>query len=172
MSNFNISAVAQKIKLVVFDVDGVMTDGKLYYSSKGEELKVFHVHDGHGIKALLNAGIEVAIISSRNSKMVEKRFTELGVRFIYQGQADKTEAFNFLLASLKLEPTQVCYVGDDEPDLAFIQQVGLGIAVANAVPIVKQHAHYQTQLKGGHGAVREVCELILAQQKNSASQLH
>ena len=163
--NTEIQVKAAKIKLVIFDVDGVLTDGRLYFAPNGEELKVFYVHDGLGIKLLQEAGITVAIISSRESPIVVQRFGSLGVRYIYQGQADKRPAFDQLLKELKINAEHVAYVGDDLPDLPLIQQAGLGIAVANAQPAVKQHADWQTTLKGGKGAAREVCEFILQAKK-------
>ncbi|AAO90289.1 3-deoxy-manno-octulosonate-8-phosphatase KdsC [Coxiella burnetii] len=153
---------ARRIKLLILDVDGVLTDGRLIYSSRGEILKVFHVHDGLGIKQLLKAGIEVAIISSRKSKAVSRRAAELGIRHVFQGQPDKRIAFKKLLSQLKLDEKQVAYVGDDLPDLPIMQQVGLAIAVTNALPAVQQQAHWKTRKEGGQGAVREVCDFILS----------
>jgi len=161
----NLFAKAAKIKLVIFDVDGVLTDGSLYFGETGEEYKVFNVHDGLGFKLLQSTGVIIAVISSRKSKMVNDRLQNLGVKYIYQGQEHKKAAFDELLATLQLQPTEVAYVGDDLPDLALIQQVGLGICVANAHPLLKQHAAWQTEARGGHGAAREVCELIMAAQE-------
>ena len=155
---------AARIKLIIFDVDGVLTDGKLYFDSKGREQKVFHVHDGLGIKLLQQSGVKVAIISSRNSTAVKKRMKNLGIEHIYQGQENKSIAFANLTKKLQVSPEQIAYVGDDLPDLPLICKVGLGIAVANAVPLVKQYAYWQTHAKGGEGAVREVCEIIMQAQ--------
>lgn len=155
---------ATGIKLVIFDVDGVMTDGKLYFDAKGDEQKVFYVQDGLGIKLLQQSGVKTAVISSRTSLAVKIRLENLGIAHIYQGQENKIIAFNELLKNLRLTPDQVAYVGDDLPDLPLICKAGLGIAVANAVPLVKQYAFWHTQAKGGEGAVREICEIILQAQ--------
>ncbi|HYF97416.1 MAG TPA: HAD-IIIA family hydrolase [Coxiellaceae bacterium] len=157
-------AKATKIKLLILDVDGVLTDGKLYYSREGESLKVFHVHDGAGIKQLLKQGIHIAVISARSSAAVQTRLNELGVKHIYQGQTDKTIAFHELCQKLKVSPNECAYVGDDLADIAVMKLVALPIAVANAVLEVKAAALYVTEMRGGEGAVREVCELILANQ--------
>jgi 3-deoxy-D-manno-octulosonate 8-phosphate phosphatase (KDO 8-P phosphatase) len=155
---------AAGIKLVIFDVDGVMTDGKLYFDAQGGEQKIFHVHDGLGIKLLQQSGVKVAVISSRSSLPVQSRLENLGIAYIYQGQENKITAFNELLENLQLTPAQIAYVGDDLPDLPLICKAGLGIAVANAVALVKQYAFWHTRAKGGEGAVREVCEIILQAQ--------
>ena len=156
----------QQIRCVIFDVDGVLTDGRLYYDNHGNEFKAFHVHDGHGMKMLQNAGVSVAIITARESELVNKRMRDLGIDLVFQGARNKLAAFDSLLTKLSLEPEQVCYLGDDYLDLPVMRRCGLSIAVANAQPLIKQHAHFITQHKGGEGAAREVCELILqAQQK-------
>ena len=153
----------QKIKLVIFDVDGVFTDGKLYYTASGETMKVFHVQDGAGIKRLLKHNIHVAIISGRQSEMVSTRMAELGIKDIYQGNEHKITHYNELKNKYDLTDADIAYVGDDLPDIPLIQQAGLGIAVANAVPKVLQQANWHTTQTGGNGAVREVCELIIAE---------
>lgn len=156
---------AKKIKLVIFDIDGVLTDGRLYFDAAGNEMKVFHVQDGLGIQLLQQTGVEVAVISGRKSIVVEERMRSLGVKYIYQGRNDKSSAFDELIEHLlKLKPEQVAYVGDDLPDLSLIQRVGLGIAVANAVPLLRQQAAWTTTARGGEGAVREICELIMTAQ--------
>ncbi len=155
----------QKIKLLILDVDGVLTDGKIWLTPDGAEMKSFHTHDGMGIKNLQNAGIPVAVISSRTSPIVTTRMQELGVKYIYQGQASKTAAFEALLSLLNLSKDAVAYVGDDLPDLPVMNQVGFSIAVANAVARVKQQSDWETQQTGGHGAVREVCDLLLQRQQ-------
>jgi 3-deoxy-D-manno-octulosonate 8-phosphate phosphatase (KDO 8-P phosphatase) len=162
---------AARIKLAVFDVDGVLTDGKLWYTADGHELKAFNVHDGLGLKRLLANGIEVAIITARVSHVVTERMAELGVAHVYQDQKDKRACLGQLLQALNLTPEQVSYTGDDLPDLAPMQRVGLSIAVANAHAWVRERAHWQTQLAGGAGAAREVCDLILAAQGKAASEL-
>jgi 3-deoxy-D-manno-octulosonate 8-phosphate phosphatase (KDO 8-P phosphatase) len=160
----NILEKAKKIKLAVFDVDGVLTDGHLYFDAQNNELKVFHVQDGLGIKLLQLSGVNTAIITSRQSSITQQRMQSLGVLYIYQGQHNKQLAFNELLIQLELKEEQVAYVGDDLPDLPLIQRAGLGIAVANAHAVIKQHAVWQTTLRGGEGAAREVCELIMQAQ--------
>jgi 3-deoxy-D-manno-octulosonate 8-phosphate phosphatase (KDO 8-P phosphatase) len=162
--NNDLTKRAKKIKLVIFDVDGVMTDGRLYFDPQGNELKVFHVHDGLGIKLLQTSGVKVAVITSRQSLVVKQRLTSLGIQYIYQGQHNKYPVFQQLMNDLQLSAAEIAYVGDDLPDLPIIQHVGLGIAVANARDTIKQHAAWQTTLSGGAGAVREVCELIMQAQ--------
>lgn len=149
------------IRLAVFDVDGVFTDGRFYLSDAGVESKAFHTQDGHGIKELLRAGIAVAVISARNSEAVRLRMAELGVPHVRQGAADKLQAFESLLAELQLQPAQCVYTGDDVPDLPLLQAAGFAVAAANAVDVVKAAADYVTQAPGGAGAVREVCDLVL-----------
>lgn len=155
---------AKHIKLFVLDVDGVMTDGRLYITDSGEEMKVFNSHDGHGIKMLRNSGVEVAMISGRKSSALERRATELGIHHLYQGREDKINALNELLEDIDVSYEQVAHVGDDLPDLPIIRRVGLGMAVANAYPLVKEHAIWCTLAKGGEGAVREACDFIMAAQ--------
>ncbi len=152
---------AAQIQLVIFDVDGVLTDGRLYLGNDGNEYKAFHIRDGHGIKMLLDAGVEVAIISGRHAASVERRMADLGIRYAYQGVQDKLSAFDSLQARLGLTAEQVAYVGDDLIDLPVMIRVGLAIAVQDADPFVKQHAHWQTPSCGGRGAARDVCELLL-----------
>lgn len=160
----DILARAEKIKLVIFDVDGVLTDGRLHFTPDGEEFKVFHVQDGFGIKLLLSQSIQVAVISGRNTVAVSKRMQKLGVTHVYQGHENKLPIFTQLLNELKVNAEQVAYVGDELIDIPIIKRVGLGIAVANAHSFVKQHANWQTHNSGGQGAVREVCDLILTAQ--------
>ncbi len=153
---------AALIQLVIFDVDGVLTDGRLYLGSDGSEFKAFHVRDGHGIKMLLEAGVEVALISAgRNTAAVERRMADLGIRHAYLGTGDKLAAFDDLRGRLNLSPERIAYVGDDLIDLPVMTRVGLAIAVQDADPFVKRHAHWQTPNRGGRGAVRDVCELLL-----------
>lgn len=155
---------AKQIKLAIFDVDGVLTDGKIYFTNEGSEYKAFHSHDGMGIKMLLKAGIEVAIITARRSNIVERRMDELGVKHLYQGQEDKLSAYENLKKHLSLTDIAIAYTGDDVNDIGPIKCCGLGIAVANATSRVQKYADWQTALSGGSGAVREVCEFILAAQ--------
>ncbi len=159
-----VQARAAKIRLVGFDVDGVLTDGSLYLGDSGEEYRVFHTRDGQGLVMLRDSGIRIAIISGRSSRAVEGRMAELGILHVYQGQENKLAVFETLLSRLDLEPSEAAYVGDDLPDLPVMRRVGLSIAVADALPLVQQHAHWQTRLPGGRGAVREVCELLLEAQ--------
>lgn len=155
---------AKKIRLIIFDIDGVLTDGKLFFGSTGEELKVFHVQDGLGLKLLQKAGIEVALISSRKNVAVLQRMMELDIKHIYLGHENKNIPFKKLLTKLKLMRQQVAYAGDDLPDLTIMQQVGLSICVANAHPILKQYADWQTKNSGGNGAAREICDMLLQAQ--------
>ena len=158
---------ANDIRLLVLDVDGVLTDGRLYFSSRGEELKTFHVRDGAGIVHLLRAGIQVAVISGRSSKAVERRMSELGVTWVRQGIDDKLTALRELLDILGLGPQAVASMGDDLADLPIFEVARLAIAVADAHRTVRSRAHFVTQALGGQGAVREVCDLILESQRKS-----
>lgn len=155
---------AQNIKLLVLDVDGVLSDGKLYFSDKGDELKAFSTLDGQGIKLLQNSGIEVALITGRKSNIVALRAKELGISKLVQGREDKLTALDDILAELKLNYQEVAYIGDDLPDLACIRRVGFGVTVPNANPVILQHALCCTERSGGQGAVREICDLILQAQ--------
>ncbi len=150
------------IQLLILDVDGVLTDGKIYLSAQGSEQKSFYVQDGMGMVSVLNAGIPIAIISGRDSECVTHRMQELGVKHVYQGISDKLPVFEKLIADLNIEAAHVAYVGDDTPDLAIMNYVGYKIAVANAVPAVKSTATWITRNNGGEGAVREVCDWILS----------
>jgi 3-deoxy-D-manno-octulosonate 8-phosphate phosphatase (KDO 8-P phosphatase) len=154
--------VPHHVRLAAFDVDGVFTDGRFYLSDDGVESKAFFTQDGFGIKKLIAANIHVAVISSRTSGAVEKRMSELGVRHVIQGAADKVAAFEALVTGLQLPDEQCVYVGDDIPDLPVLERVGYAIAVANAVEEVRRQCDYITRAAGGFGAVREVCELLLA----------
>lgn len=154
------------LKLLILDVDGILTDGKLYISDNGTETKVFYAQDGIGLKLLLENNIEVAIISGRWSQATEKRLKELGTKHIYHGIADKLGQFNKIKKQLHLQDKEIAYMGDDLPDLPIMQQVGFSITVPNAVPAVRKIADYITTAKGGEGAVREVCEIILNSKYN------
>ena len=149
------------VRLVAFDVDGVFTDGRFYLSDDGIETKAFHTQDGYGVRQLLNAGVDVAIISGRNSGAVTKRMAELQVPHVVLGCKDKVAALDELAASQGLDVNACAYVGDDMPDLPLLEHVGFSIAVANAVPALLEHCDYVTTKSGGFGAVREVCELII-----------
>jgi 3-deoxy-D-manno-octulosonate 8-phosphate phosphatase (KDO 8-P phosphatase) len=150
------------IRLVAFDVDGVFTDGRFYLSDDGVESKAFNTQDGFGIRQLINAGIDVAVISGRQSGAVERRMAELGVTHVVQGCKDKVAALGEIVETLGITTGQCAYAGDDVPDLPLLNTVGYSIAVANAVLEVREQCDYTTSADGGHGAVREVCELILA----------
>jgi 3-deoxy-D-manno-octulosonate 8-phosphate phosphatase (KDO 8-P phosphatase) len=160
-SNPDLLKRAQAVKLAIFDVDGVLTDGKLYFLVDGSEFKTFNTLDGHGIKMLINSGVRTAIISGRKTPVVERRAQNLGIQHLYQGREDKLAVLDELLAELGLDYAQVAYLGDDLPDLPVIRRVGLGMAVASADAFVRQHAHAVTQARGGEGAAREFCELIM-----------
>ena len=162
---------AELIRLVIFDVDGVLTDGSLYIGNDGEELKAFYVRDGLGMKLLQSAGVVIGIITAKTSRLVARRMEELGVRHVFQGQDDKLIAFKELCEQLHLEPEQVAYVGDDVVDVPVMLEVGLAIAVGDADALVVERAHWQTQSAGGRGAAREVCELIMQAQGSLAEQL-
>lgn len=162
---------AKKIKLVVFDVDGVLTNGQIIIGDDGEEYKAFHSRDGHGMKLLQFTGVEIAIITGRTSRTVEHRMQSLGIKYVFQGQRIKLPVFEKLIKELKLSPDECAYVGDDWVDLSIMSRVGLAIAVQDADPVVKKHAHFITSSNGGHGAAREVCELIMEGQGNLQDQI-
>jgi len=168
---FEASEKARAVRLLVLDVDGVMTDGHLYFSAQGESLKVFNILDGQGIKLLRESGVEVAIITGRRSTALEKRANDLGIRHLYQGREDKLNALDELLAELHLQYNQVAHLGDDLPDLPVIRRVGLGMAVANAYDLVKTQADWCARRHGGDGAVREACDFIMAAQGTLAQAL-
>lgn len=163
-------ARATRIRLAAFDVDGTLTDGRLHYAEDGRETKVFHVHDGLGLKRLQANGIEVAIVTARISHAVTLRAEELGIAHVYQGQGDKRTCLGDLLDALHLQPEQAAFVGDDLPDLPPMGIAGLAIAVANAHPWVAERAHWQTRYAGGHGAAREVCDMLLTAHGKAAAE--
>ncbi|MCC5797122.1 MAG: 3-deoxy-manno-octulosonate-8-phosphatase KdsC [Methylophaga sp.] len=162
---------AKQIKLVIFDVDGVLTDGSIIIGDDGEEYKAFNSRDGHGMKLLQYTGVEIAIITGRTSKVVEHRMQSLGISHVYQGQRVKLPAFQELISQLQLKPEQCAYVGDDWVDLSIMTRVGLAIAVQDAAELVKKHAHWTTPSGGGKGAAREVCELIMEGQGTLQAQI-
>lgn len=158
---------AKAVKCLICDIDGVLTDGKLYIASDGNELKAFHVQDGMGLKLLMHAGIEVAIITTSTNRVVDHRMKQLGIQHYYKGQVEKTTAYEHLKSTLNLNDEDFAYIGDDLPDLPVLKQVGFSIAVGNAVDAVREFTHWQTEKEGGQGAVRQLCDLILnAQQKH------
>lgn len=153
---------ARRIRLLVLDVDGVLTDGRLYFAADGEELKVFDVRDGYGLVALQRAGVAVAIISGRESDAVRRRAEELGITRVSQGVEDKAAQIDALLEELGIEPRETACIGDDVPDLPMLRRAGLAIAVADAHPTVQAETHWTTSQPGGRGAVREACDLLLS----------
>jgi len=159
-----ITTAAKNIKLLLLDVDGVLTDGKLYYGNSGEELKAFNIQDGLGIKLLQQGGIQVGIITGRVSTLLQRRADELGINPVIQGREDKLIALRELLKSQNLDLHQIAFMGDDLPDLSAINSVGLGITVANASSTLAAKADWQTLRSGGDGAVREAAEMILKAQ--------
>ena len=152
---------ASRIRLLALDVDGVLTDGKLYFDNSGNEMKTFCTRDGLGMKALQQFGIRLAIITGRTSGVVTRRAEELGVNFVYQGQSDKLETFHLMLRESGVEAAEICYAGDDWVDIPLLDRVGLAVTVADADSLVKTRAHWVTSRGGGQGAVREICDLIL-----------
>jgi len=152
---------AAAIDLISFDVDGVLTDGRIIYTERGDEIKAFNVQDGSAIKLLQSYGIQAALITGRRSSMVERRATELGIEHVFQGVADKADALETLCARLRIAPSSVAHVGDDLPDLALFHRVGLAIGVPDGHPAIFPHVHYTTELAGGQGVAREVAELLL-----------
>ncbi len=152
---------AARIRLLALDVDGVLTDGSIYYGNQGEELKAFNIRDGLGIKLLQQAGVTVAIITGRQSEIVNRRARELGIQEVVQGRDDKREALAELCQRLALSPADCAYMGDDLPDLGAVHDAGLGLTVAGAAAAVAGAADWQSSLPGGGGAVREACEFIL-----------
>ncbi|WP_298440922.1 3-deoxy-manno-octulosonate-8-phosphatase KdsC [uncultured Ferrimonas sp.] len=160
----NVIERASAIKLLICDVDGVFSDGRIYMGNNGEELKAFHTRDGFGVKALQHAGIDVAVITGRSSAIVQQRMSNLGVKHIVQGCEDKLSAYERIRSELGLEAEQCAYIGDDLVDLPVMQQVALAVAVHDAHPALLPQAHYRTSLNGGFGAVRELCDLLLQAQ--------
>lgn len=162
MSTDELSHRLAAVQLAAFDIDGVFTDGRFYLSDAGVESKAFCTLDGYGIRRALDAGIAIAVISGRQSRAVEIRMAELGVQHVYLGCKDKVAVFETLLAQLKLQASQCAYTGDDVPDLPLLRRAGIAIAVANAHPQVVAECDFVTQWRGGYGAVRDVCDRLLA----------
>jgi len=155
---------ARAIKLLICDIDGVLTDGSVMLGNAGEELKAFNIKDGFGLRAIQQFGIQVALITGRQSTLVERRAAELDIKHVYQGNTNKRAAFAELLNCLKLAPSQAAHIGDDFPDLPLFTQVGLAAAPADGHPVLRERAHFVTRANGGAGAVREVCDLLLQAQ--------
>ena len=162
---------ARPVRLAIFDVDGVLTDGGLHYSDSGEETKIFDVRDGHGMKMLQSSGVALAILTSRTSRCVAQRARDLGIDLLFQGVENKLAAFDALAARLALEPAACAYMGDDWIDLPVLGRCGLAISVPEAPAVVRQRVHYVTRAGGGRGAVREACELIMQAQGTFESRL-
>lgn len=164
-------ARAGRVRLVIFDVDGVLTDGSLYLGDEGKEYKAFHSRDGHGMKMLMDTGVEIAVITGRESDVVRHRMVDLGIRHVYQGRTDKAAAYAQLLAELRLDPAETAFVGDDVVDIPVLRRAGLAIAVRDAHPRTIHHSHWVTVGNGGRGAAREVCELIMEAQGTLEAQM-
>ena len=163
VENENLEKV-KKLKLLILDVDGVLTDGRLFFDQQGHEYKSFHAQDGHGIKLLQQTGVDVAVISGRKSQSVTLRMQALGIKLIYQGHEHKVAAFNEIISTLGISASQTAHVGDDLLDLPLMKRAGLGFAVEDANFAVKNYADYITKNKGGLGAVREICDFIMQTQ--------
>lgn len=163
---------ASQIKLVIFDVDGVLTDGGLFFGDDGQEYKAFYSRDGLGMKLLQQTGVEIGVITARNSRVVEHRMRNLGIENVYQGKLNKLDAFRHLLEKLDVRAEHTAYIGDDVVDLPVMRAAGLAVAVQDAHPLVKQHAHWITQHNGGRGAARDICELIMQAQGTLDAQLN
>ena len=160
----DVSTKAADIKLVIFDVDGVLTNGGLFFGDSGEEYKMFNSKDGHGMKMLQDSGVHIAIITGRSSNVVTQRMINLGVEHVFQGVEDKNLAYQELKAQLGIDDNNIAYMGDDVIDLPVMSKVGLPMAVADAHPVVIENAAWTSQHKGGHGAAREACEMIMLAQ--------
>ena len=155
---------AARVRLLALDVDGVLTDGRLYFDQQGNEMKAFFTRDGMGIKALLRFNIEVALITGRQSRIVDDRAAQLGIRHVFQGRDDKLNALRELMSETGVGEQAICYAGDDWLDLPVIERIGLAVAPADAAPLVRERVHWVTAAGGGRGAVREICDLILTAQ--------
>lgn len=165
MAKKSFTAQLKKIKLLLLDVDGVMTDGGIYYSNSGDEFKKFNIQDGYGITKLRRAGINIGIITGRISNLVARRAEELGIKEIYQNLENKLEAYESLKKKFNLTDAEVAYIGDDEFDLPVLELVGFSASPADAVPAVIKRVHYVCKHEGGNGAVREIIEMILSNKK-------
>jgi 3-deoxy-D-manno-octulosonate 8-phosphate phosphatase (KDO 8-P phosphatase) len=162
---------AKRIQLVIFDVDGVLTDGSLYIGDDGQEYKAFNSRDGHGMTMIQQTGVRLAIITGRTSEVVRIRMESLGIEHVYQGKRDKLPAYEELKGALRIADERIAYVGDDVVDLPIMRRVGLSVAVADAHPLVQRHAHWQTRSPGGRGAGRDVCELVMEAQGTLAAMM-
>jgi 3-deoxy-D-manno-octulosonate 8-phosphate phosphatase (KDO 8-P phosphatase) len=167
----DIHSKAAAIRLIIFDVDGVLTDGSLFIGDDGQEYKAFHSKDGHGMVMLQQSGVEIAIITGRTSEVVRIRMASLGIERVYQGKREKLPAYEEIKQITGFDDEQIVYVGDDVVDLPVMTRVGFAVAVQDAHPLAKQHAHWVTPSGGGRGAAREVCELIMDAQGTLQSAL-
>lgn len=167
----DIEARAAQIQMVVFDVDGVLTDGRLFIGDDGQEYKAFNSKDGHGMRMLLDSGVDIGIITGRTSEVVRIRMESLSVRHVYQGRREKIPAYEELKAATGITDEHIAFVGDDVVDLPVMQRSGFAVAVQDAHDLVKQHAHWITPSRGGRGAARDVCELIMSAQGSLESAL-
>lgn len=172
MMNSKFRKLAAPIKLIIFDVDGVLTDAQVYFDGDSSLIKSFHTQDGLGMQLLLKTGVDIGIITSHQSPAVTARMNQLGIQHVYQGHSNKIPAYEELLTQLHLKDFQVAYMGDDVTDLRLIRRAGLGISVPNAHEIVKKYARYITRQRGGYGAVREVCDLLMKVQNTYESVYH
>lgn len=170
MKNKINEANLKRVRLLVIDVDGVLSDGKIIYDSQGNDYKIFHVHDGYGIRLALQAGIKVAFVSGRHSSIVDKRARDLGVEIVYQNVEDKVKVLKDILRKYRIKSNETCAIGDDIIDLPLLKEVGVPIAVSNAIAGLRKIASYVTKLPGGGGAVREVVDLILKAKKKRIKQ--
>ncbi len=160
----DIAAKVKLVRLLILDVDGIMTDGSIVYDNEGGETKTFNVRDGHGIKLMMKAGLSLALITARSSQAVLRRADELGITLVYQGTRDKLSAFEEILEETSLEQGQTAYMGDDIIDIPVLKRAGFSVTVPDAASEVKERVDYITEKKGGRGAVREVVEMILKEQ--------
>lgn len=158
----------RKIKCLICDIDGVLTDGLIYIDTHGNELKTFHVHDGVGLKLLMAAKIEIAVITGSHNTVIDHRMAQLGIKHYFKGLIDKIQAYETLKTTLHLQDEEFAYVGDDVVDLPIMQRVGFSVAVANGVKAVREIADWTTSAPGGHGGLRETCEFILETQNKTA----
>jgi len=159
-----VRARAARVKLLILDVDGVLTDGRIIMDHEGREIKAFHVRDGHGLRLLREAGIEVAVLTGRSSPVVQKRADDLGITWVRQGISDKVGAYQEIAREVGITDDEACFVGDDLVDIPLLKRVGIPIVVGDGAPEAKRFARYVTQSSGGKGAVREVCDLLLQAQ--------
>lgn len=164
MTDHDVIEKAKRVRLIILDIDGVMTDGRIIYSIYGDELKFFDVQDGFGITLLNRAGIKSVIITAKKSRIVKLRARDMKVAKVYQGYSDKLIAFNRIISRFRVKPQEICFMGDDLIDIPVLKRVGFAVAVPNAVEEVRAESHYITQKSGGRGAVREICDLILKSQ--------